>query len=56
MDVQHQSAKRPRTLTDESPDQEGKVPAHVPLLLTNGDPETLQQPSSPALLTGSEIS
>ena len=56
MDVQHQSAKRPRTLTDESPDQEGKVPAHVPLLLTNGDPETLPQPSSPALLTGSEIS
>ena len=25
MDVQHQSAKRPRTMTDESPDQEGRI-------------------------------
>ena len=49
MEIQHQLVKRPRTLTDESPDQVGKIPAHVPLLLTNGAPETLQQPSSTAL-------
>jgi hypothetical protein len=52
LEVQHQSVKRPRTLTDESPDQVGKIPARVPLLLIIGAPETLQQPSSTALNHG----
>ena len=45
MDVQHQSsAKQPRSLTEDSPDQEGKISAQAscletpaPLLITNGE-------------------
>ena len=47
--------KRPRTLTVESLDQVGKIPAHVSLRLINGAPEALQLPFSSAL-TGSKSS
>ena len=50
MDVQHQSAKRPRSLSEDSPGREGKISAQASdletpalLLLTNGDPEDSDQ-------------
>ena len=50
MDVQHQSAKRPRSLTEDSPGREEKISAQASdletpalLLLTNGDPEDSDQ-------------
>ena len=52
MDVQHQSAKRPRSLSEDSPGREGKISAQASdlktpalLLLTNGDPEDSDQPT-----------
>ena len=49
MDVQHQSVKRPRYLTEDSPGREGIISAPASdletpalLLLTNGDPEKMQ--------------
>ena len=50
MDVQHQLAKRPRSLSEDSPGREGKISAQASdlktpalLLLTNGDPENSDQ-------------
>ena len=52
MDVQHQLAKRPRSLSENSPGREGKISAQASdlktpalLLLTNGDPEDSDQPT-----------
>jgi hypothetical protein len=49
MDVLHQSAKRPRSLTKDSPRRKGKISVQASglvtpalLLLTNGDPEMMQ--------------
>jgi hypothetical protein len=61
MDVQHQSTKRPRSLTEDSPGREGKILAQASgletpalLLLTNGDPEAMQQSDNTATTAGLE--
>ena len=61
MDVRHQSAKRPRSLTEDSPGREEKISAQASdletpalLLLTNGDPEVMQYSAANTPIAGLE--